>query len=311
MRLAWRTLVLALAAGLVGCLDSNITPPGGGSGEGGVIVFSSNMSDDNFEIHRADADGRNLRRLTNSREAADRAPVISRDGQNIVWEREVSTATGDIVAVEIWTMTATGDNARAVVQNGSFNRAPSWGPDGTIFFQSRITGSDQIFSLAPGATTPVRLTTGGAADQFPRVSPDGTRIVFQSNRSLDFDIYVMDADGGNVRNLTELAGDDRFPAWSPDGARILWTRFDETTLSFDIYAMSSSGAGAAPIVATPFNELVPSVSPDGRSVVYQTDRAAPFRLYVAPISGATAGRPLFASNRSDASEDLTPSWGPD
>ena len=301
---------VVFAALLVGCIDSNITPPGGGSGEGGVIVFSSNMSDNNFEIYRADADGRNLRRLTNSREAGDRVPVISPDGRNIVWEREVATASGDITAVEIWMMSVNGENARAVVQNGSFNRAPSWGPAGAIVFQSRITGSDQIFALAAGATEPVRLTTGGAADQYPRVSPDGTRIVFQSNRELDFDIYIMDADGGNIRNLTDITGDDRFPAWSPDGTRILWTRFDETTLSFDLWAMSASGADPMPIVATPFNELLPSVSPDGQSVVYQTDRAPPYRLYIAPLSGTTAGRPLFATNRSDASEDLTPSWGP-
>lgn len=310
MRASRVAAAAALAAGLTGCLDSNITPPEGGTGEGGRIVFSSNMTDNNFEIYRVDADGRNLRRLTTSRDAGDRAPVLSPDGQHIVWEREVATAGGDITAVEIWRMSVDGDDARAVVQNGSFNRAPGWGPAGDIVFQSRITGSDQIFRLAAGATEPVRLTTGGAADQYPRVSPDGSRIVFQSNRTLDFDIYVMDADGSNVRNLTELTGDDRFPSWSPDGARIVWTRFDELTLSFDLYAMTPTGEGAVPVVATPFNELVPSVSPDGKFLVYQTDRSPPHRLYIAPVSGATPGRPLFATNREGTGEDLTPSWGP-
>ena len=301
--------VLSLFA-LAACRDSNITPPGGGNSEDGVIVFSSDRMDANFEIYRVGADGRGLRRLTTSREAGDRAPVLSPDGRRIAWEREVSTAGGDITAVEIWAMNADGTDARPVVQNGSFNRVPSWGPAGELVFQSRITGSDQIFRLGPGSTEPVRLTTGGAADQYPRLSPDGTRIVFQSNRGLEFDIFIMDADGGNVRNLTGLAGDDRFAAWTPDGATVVWTHFDETTLSFDLYSMPAAGGATAVVVATPFNELAPSISPDGRFVVYQTDRAPPFGLYVAPLSGSAAGRPLRATDAATGSSDLTPSWGP-
>lgn len=298
-----------LIAAVGACRDSNITPPRGGESEDGVIVFSSNRADNNFEIYRVGADGLGLRRLTTSRDAGDRAPVLSPDGRMVAWEREVATAGGDITAVEIWTMTVDGDDARAVVQNGSFNQAPSWGPQGEIVFQSRITGSDQIFRLGPGATEPVRLTTGGAADQYPRLSPNGERIIFQSNRDLNFDIYVMNADGSGVQNLTSLAGDDRFPAWAPDGETIVWTRFDETTLSFDLYAMTASGGDGRPVVATPFNELAPSISPDGESVVYQTDRAPPFGLYVAPLSGATAGRPLRAADATGGNSSLTPWWG--
>ena len=65
------------------------------------------------------------------------------------------------------------------------------------------------------------------------------------------------------------------------------------------------------LVATPFNELVPSISPDGRFVVYQTDRAPPFGLYVAPLSGAGEPRPLRPTDAGDGSSDLTPWWGPD
>ena len=299
---------LAVAAG---CRDSNITPPSPSASEDGVIVFSSNRADNNFEIYRVGADGRGLRRLTTSRDAGDRAPVLSPDGRRIAWEREVSTAGGDVTAVEIWTMNVDGSDARAAVQNGSFNRVPSWGPEGELVYQSRITGSDQIFRLAPGASEPVRLTTGGAADQYPRLSPDGDHIAFQSNRGLDFDIYIMDADGANVRNLTNLPGDDRFAAWSPDGGTVVWTRFDEVSFSFDLFTLPAAGGEPAVLVATPFNELIPSISPDGRFVVYQTDRAPPFGLYVAPLSGDTEGRPLQPTDSFDGSSDLTPWWGPD
>ena len=116
---------LALAA-LCACRDTNITPPSLSDSEDGVIVFSSNRADNNFEIYRVGADGRGLRRLTTSRDAGDRAPVLSPDGRRIAWEREIVTAGGDVTAVEIWTMNVDGSDARAVIQNGSFNRVPSW-----------------------------------------------------------------------------------------------------------------------------------------------------------------------------------------
>ena len=301
------SLALATAVVVAGCRDTNITDPAG-SDASGMIVFASNRLDNNYEIYRVAANGSGLRRLTTSRMYSDRAPVLSTDGRRIAWEREISTPNGDITAVEIWSMAVDGSDARPLVQNGSFNRSPSWGPDGELVFASRVSGSDQIYRIAAGATAAVRLTTSGAADQHPRISPDGRRIVFQSNRDLDFDVYVMSADGGSVENLTRYSGDDRFPAWTPDGARIVWTRFDDATLTFDILGMPAAGGTAAPIIATSFNELAPSVSPDGTSIVYQTDRSPPFALYIAPLAGGE-GRPLRVGDLGRSS-DLGPWWGP-
>ena len=310
MRRAWIIAATpVLLVSLPACLDTNITPPPTGTNEGGVIVFASNRADNNYEIYRVGADGLGLTRLTNAPETNDRSPVLSPDGTRIAWEREISTPSGDFTAVEIWTMNADGSDPRVAVRNGSFNRSPSWGPTGDLVFSSRITGSDQIYRLASGSSQPVRLTTGGAADQYPRFSPDGQRIVFQSNRALDFDIYVMNSDGSAVTNLTQLAGDDRFATWTPDGGKIIWTRFEGDVNGFDLYSISASGGTPTTVVATEFNELAPSVSPDGSSVVYQTDRSPPFVLYIASLSAGT-GRPLRPDNASGGGSDLGPWWGP-
>ena len=308
-RLFARTVPVLLAlVGVVGaCRDTNIEPPPPPDASAGVIAFASDRADNNSEIYLASADGRSVRRLTRSSDANDRAPALSADGTMVAWEREITTSGGDVVAVEIWTMRVDGSEARAVVQNGSFNRSPSWAPDGSIVYTSRVTGSDQIWRVGPGSTAPVRLTTGGAADQFPRVSPDGARILFQSNRELDFDVYVMNADGSGVRNLTDRTGDDRFPAWTPDGARVLWTRFDDATSSFDLWTMTLDGGTPEALVATGFNELAPSVSPDGRQIVFQSDRPPPARLYIAPLAGGTA-RPLATTTHTGS--DQAPWWGP-
>ncbi len=290
------------------CTSTNITPPPPPVAAEGIVLFASNRSDNNFEIYRVAADGRALRRLTTTRDANDRAPALSPDGRRVAWERELTTATGDITSVEIWAMDPDGGNPRVLIRNGSFNRSPSWGPSGELVYASRVTGADQIFRLDAGAATPRQLTTGGAADQWPRLSSDGQWIVFQSNRGLDFDIYRMRADGSDVVNLTRLPGDDRFPAWTPDGAKVVWTRFDDASLTFDLFVMTREGTAQSAIVSTPFNELTPSVSPDGMSVVYQTDRAPPATLFVSPIAGGQA-RPLTEREGAGFGSDVAPWWG--
>src|SRR6266511_4325222 len=68
------------------------------------------------------------------------------------------------------------------------------------------------------SASPIRqLTTTQAANLRPVLSPDGKRIAFQSNRDGPYHIYLMDADGGNGRRLTNGDVDDRHPSWSPDG----------------------------------------------------------------------------------------------
>jgi hypothetical protein len=65
-----------------------------------------------------------------------------------------------------------------------------------------------------------RLTQDPAGDWSPAWSPDGSRIVFQSDRDGNADIYVMHADGSNQTRLTRHAAGDWSAAWSPDGNRI-------------------------------------------------------------------------------------------
>jgi Tol biopolymer transport system component len=77
-----------------------------------------------------------------------------------------------------------------------------------------------------------QLTTHTADDGFPAWSPDGRKIAFTSDRTGNFDIWVMDSDGGNQSQLTTHSADDGFPAWSPDGRKIAFE--SDRTGNFDI-----------------------------------------------------------------------------
>jgi Tol biopolymer transport system component len=293
-------LIAAFASGA--CTDTNITAPPAAAR--GVVYFASDRRDHNFEIYRIAGNGADARRLTTDLEYADLAPVPSPDGSKIAWEREVSGVNG-VAEVELWVMNADGSDPRRIVQNGSENRSPSWGAgNASLYYASFVTGNWEIFrvDLATGAT--VNLTNDPYADQHPRVSPDGQHVVFHSNRDVQFEIYVMNADGSGAHDVSNDPADDRYPSWSPDGSRIVWSRYVD---SFDLYTMNADGSAQRVVATTPYQELDASFSPDGQSLVYQTNRYPPAGLEVIPAAGGES-HPLVMPDAAPGS-DLSPVWG--
>jgi Tol biopolymer transport system component len=113
---------------------------------------------------------------------------------------------------------------------------PSWSPSGEqIAYNFRPVGESTHVAIIhadgsdashPRILTPDALEYNG----WPNWSPDGSKLLFQSNRSGNWDIWGMDADGGNQVDLsmTEVY-DEEYPAWSPDGTRIAYAKnFDNT-----------------------------------------------------------------------------------
>ena len=286
---------------LSACADTNIVEPG--EGTGGRIVFASNREGGLFQLYEIGADGSGLRRLTSPGSFNDLAPVVSPDGEWIAWQREIARAGGSIDAMEIWVMRPDGSDARALVQNGSFNETPRWLPDGSaVVYASRVTGNWEIFRADLDGQEPVNLSNHPLADQYPAVAPDGSRIAFHTNRDVNFEIYTMRADGSEQRNASRDPGEDRFATWTPDG-RIVWSRF---LTSFDLFLMNGDGSSQRPLLFSTFEETHASVSPDGRWVVYQTDRFPPFTLLVAPLAGGEARR-LLPEDAGSAT-DIAPMW---
>jgi Tol biopolymer transport system component len=130
----------------------------------------------------------------------------------------------------------------------------------------------------------------GVEDAYGFWSPDGSRIVFQSNRSGQWDIYVIDSDGSDLRRLTHDAAHDRTPVWSPDGTRIAFQ--SERDGNREIYVMDADGSNPRNVTNHPGEDSHPKWSGDGLRIVFDSDRDEPgnYEIYEMNADGSDVTR---------------------
>ena len=149
---------------------------------------------------------------------------------------------------------------------------PQVSPDGrTVVFVVRTTdleanrGRTDLWLVGADGSGLVQLTTDPANDALGAFSPDGRQIVFVSDRTGVGQIYVMDADGGNMTQLTfDDAWKDQLPDWSPDGSKIAYAAGDPG----DILVMNADGTDQHTIVGGPADDFGSAWSPDGDQIAF-------------------------------------------
>jgi Tol biopolymer transport system component len=180
-----------------------------------------------------------------------------------------------------------------------------------VAFTSDRAGTYQVYLMNRDGSGVTRLTTG--VNEFAGGwSPDGARLAFtgdvRTDRGTDREVFVIDADGSDPRQLTTSPGSDRGGAWSPDGTRILFTSARDG--NDEIYVMNADGSDQRRLTTTPEGEDNPQWSPDGTLIAYTVIRQpAPgqprFDAYVMAADGSGA-RPLL----SGAFDKRSPAWAP-
>ena len=121
---------------------------------------------------------------------------------------------------------------------------------------------------APLRLAAQRLTN--VLDTYPMLSPDGTKILFESNRTGNAEIYVMGADGKNLKQLTSNSAPDHCPIWSPDGKKIVFA--SERDGDSEIYVMNADGSEQRRLTNQPGDDSHPHWSPDGKRIVFNSAR---------------------------------------
>jgi hypothetical protein len=182
-------------------------------------------------------------------------------------------------------------------------------PAGQILFAAR-TGEGfenyEIVLLQTDGSDVTNLTSHPAYDIEPRWSPDGTRILFISDRDGP-GLYVMNADGTGVHRVTSVEVENPTASWSPDGQRIAFAR------DGDIHTIALDGSDLRNLTNSPERDWAPAWSPDGTRIAYTSELPAE--------EGADRPRETIRMVNVDGSDDhlLTPNpyiarnvaWSPD
>jgi len=185
------------------------------------------------------------------------------------------------------------------------------GYNGKIVFTSDRDRGDGYVDIYITSSTPgspvTRLTsnTGEVWDVHPAWSPDGSKIVFGRFDTHDYEIFVMNADGSNVIQLTDNDVNDYQPAWSPDGLKIAYSS-NETDSNgnedWDIWLMDADGLNKQILTDNDVNDYSPDWSPDGTKIAFARNS----EIYVMNAGGTGE---LQLTNNSWY--DALPDWSPD
>jgi Tol biopolymer transport system component len=225
-----------------------------------------------------------------------REPAVSADGTTIVFTRE-----GDI-----YTASRSGGNVNQVTTAKRDEADPSFSPNGNkIIFAAR----GQIFTVRAegGDRTPLR----GGGD--PEYSPNGDTIVFSRDTPFPSPtavahLFLMDADGRNVRQLTsgDLARES--PTWSPDGNRIAFSGLTGQTAQ--IFAANADGTGQLQPVTgeNRLGDREPAFAPSGDRLVFRGERNDRKGLFVVGTTGNPVIEEVIAN---PAPDDAAPPAGKD
>lgn len=241
--------------------------------------------------------------------------VFSQPGSNELWV--LNSFTGKKLPV----LTRSGESVIGVapVWVGDLNRTISWVEStvdsevGNTNWDIFYCGLDFFEDRVEFAHVPLNATDHPANDFHPSWSADGSKLVFQSDRSGAGDIYLMDFYAHHGDTLPEavsltanrgLAGDFN-PEISPDGTKIV---FVSTSGNSDIWVMNIDGSEQTQLTFEPQSDLAPTWSPDGTQIAFQSfvpgdDGLPDPEIYVINADGS--GRTLITNNDRF---DTAPTW---
>ena len=243
-----------------------------------------------------DQDGANVRYLSNGKDLV-LTPRFSPNRQEITY----MSFAGDRPRVYLLQL-ETGQQ-ELVGNFPGMTIAPRFSPDGQKVVMSLLQddGSANIYTMDLRSRTTTRLTSSQAIDTSASYSPDGSKIVFESDRGGRQQIYVMGADGSNPQRVSFGNGSYSTPVWSPRGDLIAFTK--QSGGQFSIGVMKTDGSGER-LLTSGFHNEGPTWAPNGRVLMFFRESAAGARLYTIDLTGRNERQIQTPNAASD------PAWSP-
>jgi Tol biopolymer transport system component len=199
---------------------------------------------DPFDIYTVGRDGKDLKQLTNFGVYTAEG-VLSPDGTRIVF---TSLKNGDL---DIYTMNVDGSDMKQLTTTPGYDGGPWWSPDGK-----------KIVYRAWHPTNPDSLKAYRDLLKLHMIRP---------NR---MELFTMNADGSEQKQITSLGGANFGPSWTPDGERIIFSSNHKNPRSgnFDLYLVNADGTGLEQVTTNPVFDGFPMFSPDGKKLIWASNR---------------------------------------
>lgn len=288
------------------------------------VVFTSDRTG-NEDLYAADVERALTHNLTRS-EGDENYPARSADGE---WIAFSSDRDGD---PDLYVMPVVGGASFQLTDNTHTDIHPAWSPDGKgIVFQSDRGGQfdlpdntfirsvtstkdsecpvglsvsstqfDVYLLLLPSGRTD-RLTRSAVDEKWPSWSPDGTRVVFSTQETIDWTIQWISIDGSEAHRIDDTQHMyDVEPVWSPDGQWIAYSGAVSGTNS-DIYVMRADGSDRTRVTRHPQADMNPAWSADGSWIYFESRRDGNWEIYRVRPDGSGLTRVTY-----DPGEDRNP-----
>jgi Tol biopolymer transport system component len=229
------------------------------------------------------ANGGEPRRLTFDHASIPSPPAWTRDGQSIVFSSNRNRIP------TLWRIPASGGEPVQVPQVGAGTVHPSVAPKGYRLAYEQMTGASSIWvaelAKIDSKIPRMKVTASKGQNEAPELSPDGKKIVFESDRLGSMEIWTCDRDGSSLNQLTHLGGPQSLgpPRWSPDSQRIA---FDSTLGEHNaIFVINAEGGVPRQLTHEATGSRNPTWSRDGKWIYFSSIRTGEWQIWRMPSEG--------------------------
>lgn len=202
-------------------------------------------------------------------------PHFSKDGAKILFQ---SNESGNW---QICIVNLKGSNIKELTTDTFNCYFPDWSPDNKLIcFVSDKTGYEEIYIMNADGTNKKQLTNNKARNIHPYFSPNGEKIFFSStlNGSNSLDVYQMDIDGTDIKQITTTLDNETCARMSPDNKYLTYLKNNNKGLD-DLFLLSVSDSMEVNLTDTKTLDGWPSWSPDGKHIIFSAVKNDQYRLF--------------------------------
>lgn len=168
-------------------------------------------------------------------------------------------------------------------------KLPAVSPAGNFAFVQQV-GEVGIWSLPLGGdkVPPKALIPSTRHDGFPRLSLEGDQIVYMSNRTGQFEVWISNADGSSPRQITSIGAHSGYASWEPGGRRIVFT--SNISGTYQLYVVGRDGGPPKALTQDAFDNVFPVWSRDGKWIYFSSNRNGVPNIFRIPANGGPVGQ---------------------